>query len=159
MNKAIFPGSFDPITIGHQSIIERALTLFDEIVIAVGINATKKTLYSVEQRIEWIEKCFVNQPKIIVKSYSELTVDFCKKENAKFILRGLRTSADFEFERGIGQVNKILKPEIETIFMLTSAAHTPISSSIVRDVIKHNGDISKLVPEAILNEILKLNNR
>ena len=159
MNKAIFPGSFDPITVGHQSVIERALPLFDEIVIAVGVNATKNSLYSIEQRIEWIEKCFINQPKISVKSFSELTVDFCKKENANYILRGLRTSADFEFERGIGQVNKILKPEIETIFMLTSTAHTPISSSIVRDVIRHNGDISKLVPAAILNEIINHKNR
>lgn len=159
MNKAIFPGSFDPITLGHQSIIERALPLFDEIIIAVGVNATKNTMYSVDQRIKWIEKCFAKHPKISVRSFSDLTVEFCKKENAKYILRGLRTSADFEFERGIGQVNKILSPEIETIFMLTASAYTPISSSIVRDVIRHNGDISKLVPKDILNEIINMKNR
>ncbi len=159
MRKAIFPGSFDPITVGHKSIIERAIPLFDEIVIAIGVNATKSSLFSVEQRIAFIEKCFVNQPKISVKSFSGLTVDFCLSENANYILRGLRTSADFEFERGIGQVNKILNSKIETIFMLTSTAHTPISSSIVRDVIKHNGDLSQLVPNDIIDEIINYKNR
>ncbi|MCK5846725.1 MAG: pantetheine-phosphate adenylyltransferase [Bacteroidales bacterium] len=153
MKRAVFPGSFDPITIGHQSVIERALPLFDEIIIAIGINATKSSMFDMEARKEWIEKSFNNNPKIIVKSFDGLTVDFCKKEGARYILRGLRTAADFEFERGIGQVNKLMSKEIETIFMLTSTAHTPISSSIVRDVVKNNGDISKLVPDCIVEEI------
>lgn len=155
MKKAVFPGSFDPITVGHESIIRRALSLFDEIVIAVGVNASKKSMYSEEQRIEWIKKCFEGESKIKVKSFSGLTVDFCKQENAKYILRGLRTSIDFEFERGIGQVNKMMANDVETIFMLTSTDHTPISSSIVRDVIKNNGDVCELVPKAIAKEICR----
>jgi len=153
MNKAVFPGSFDPITIGHQSVIQRALPLFDEIIIAIGINSTKNSMFSIEQRMEWIRKSFPGENKIIVKSFSGLTIDFCKAEEAKYILRGLRTSDDFEFERGIGQVNKMMDSSIETLFMLTSTAHTPISSSIVRDVIKHKGDISQLVPSCIIDEI------
>lgn len=155
MRKAVFPGSFDPITIGHESVIRRAIPLFDEIIIAVGMNSTKQSMFSVEQRMAWIRKSFEGETKIIVKSFSGLTIDFCKVENAQYILRGLRTSADFEFERGIGQVNKLMDPEIETIFMLTSNAHTAISSSIVRDVIKHHGDISQLVPTIIIDEILR----
>ena len=156
MKRAVFPGSFDPITIGHQSVIERALPLFDEIIIAIGVNSTKKSMFDIEKRIAWIIKSFNNNPKIIVKSYSGLTIDFCNEQNADYILRGLRTAADFEFERGIGQVNKLMDSNIETIFMLTSTAHTPISSSIVRDVVKHKGDISKLVPKCIINDINSL---
>ena len=154
MNIAVFPGSFDPITVGHQSIISRALPLFDRIIIGVGINSTKNSMFDVEKRMQWIRDSFPNEAKIVVKSFTGLTVDFCINENAKFILRGLRTAADFEFERGIGQVNKLLKSDIETIFMLTSTAHTPISSSIVRDVYKNGGDISTLVPKEIIKEII-----
>jgi len=154
MNIAVFPGSFDPITVGHQSIISRALPLFDRIIIGVGINSTKNSMFDVEKRMQWIRDSFPNEDKIEVKSFTGLTVDFCINENAKFILRGLRTAADFEFERGIGQVNKLLKSDIETIFMLTSTAHTPISSSIVRDVYKNGGDISTLVPKEIIKEII-----
>ena len=153
MKRAVFPGSFDPITIGHQSVISRALPLFDEIIIAIGINSTKNSMFDADIRKNWIIKSFNNDPKIKVEVYTGLTVDFCKKMDAKYILRGLRTAADFEFERGIGQVNKLMNNDIETIFMLTSTAHTPISSSIVRDVVKHGGDISKLVPECIINNI------
>ncbi len=154
MNIAVFPGSFDPITVGHQSIIKRALPLFDKIIIGVGVNSTKNSMFDMEERISWISKSFPNESKIKVKSFKGLTVDFCIQENANFILRGLRTAADFEFERGIGQVNKLLKKDIETVFMLTSTAHTPISSSIVRDVYKNGGDISKLVPIEIIEEII-----
>lgn len=153
MKRAVFPGSFDPITIGHQSVIQRALPLFDEIVVAIGDNSTKKSMFNLKQRKEWIIKSFGNNPKIRVESYSGLTIEYCKKMEAQYILRGLRTSADFEFERGIGQVNKLMDNNIETIFMLTSTAHTPISSSIVRDVVKHKGNISQLVPECIAEEI------
>ncbi len=153
MKRAVFPGSFDPITLGHQSVIERALPLFDEIIIAIGVNSTKNSMFDIDSRIQWIKDSFDNSPKIIVKSFKGLTVDFCKQEDAAYILRGLRTAADFEFERGIGQVNKLMVDEIETIFMLTSTAHTPISSSIVRDVVKNNGNISKLVPNCLVDKI------
>jgi pantetheine-phosphate adenylyltransferase len=154
MKRAVFPGSFDPITIGHQSIIKRAVSLFDEIVVAIGNNSTKQSMFSIEQRMEWIRQSFADEPSILVMSFQGLTVDFCRQVDAKYILRGLRTSADFEFERSIGQVNKLLDANVETVFMLTANDHTPISSSIVRDVIKHKGDVSKLVPAAILNEII-----
>lgn len=146
---AVFPGSFDPITLGHVSVIKRSLPLFDEIIIAIGINIEKKHMFSLEQRKLWIENCFANEPKISVDTYNGLTVEYCKSKNASFILRGLRTAADFEFERGIGQVNRKLNENIETVFMLTEAQYTPITSSIVRDVIRHGGDISSMVPSVV----------
>lgn len=145
---AVFPGSFDPITRGHESVILRALPLFDQIIIAIGENSEKKEYFPVGQRIEWIHKTFENYPKIIVSSYSGLTVDFCKKMNAAYILRGLRTSADFEFERSIGQMNKNISG-IETVFLLSAPEYTSLSSSILRDIHKHGGDISAFVPEDV----------
>ena len=155
-NIAIFPGSFDPITVGHVSIIKRAIPLFEKVIIAIGINAEKKTMFTIEQRKAWIQKVFKDEPKITVETYSGLTVDFCKQKDAGFILRGLRTAADFEFERGIGQVNRKLGPGIETLFLLTEACHTPISSSIVRDVIRHGGDVSSMVPDVVQDELKKI---
>jgi pantetheine-phosphate adenylyltransferase len=152
---AVFPGSFDPITVGHESIITRALPLFDKIIVAVGVNATKQAMFTVEERKAFIRKTFESEAKIEVTEFSGLTVEFCREHQAQFILRGLRTSADFEFERSIGQVNKILDAGLETIFMLTSTAHTPITSSVVRDVVRHKGDISSLVPKAVLPMILE----
>ena len=149
MNRAVFPGSFDPITLGHVSVIQRGVPLFDELIIAIGINSGKKSMFSLEQRTKWIEEIFKDEPKIKVETYEGLTVDYCRKKNAKFILRGLRTAADFEFERGIGQVNRSLAPDIETVFILTEARYTPVSSSIVRDIIRHGGDISGLVPSVV----------
>jgi pantetheine-phosphate adenylyltransferase len=146
---AVFPGSFDPITKGHESIIKRAIPLFDEIIIGIGENAEKDAYFPIEKRIEWIEKIFSNYPGISVTKYKGLTTDYCKKVNAKYILRGLRTSADFEFERSIGQINKKLYPEIETIFLLTTPEHTPINSSIVRDILRHNGDPSEFIPDEV----------
>jgi pantetheine-phosphate adenylyltransferase len=146
---AVFPGSFDPITVGHQSIIERACKMFDKVIVAIGENADKTSYFSIDQRIRWIEKIFANEPKVSVTKYSGLTVDYCKKVNANFILRGLRTSADFEFERSIGQVNKKLFPEIETVFLLTAPEHTAINSSIVREILRHGGDANQFVPEEI----------
>jgi len=148
---AVFPGSFDPVTLGHVSIINRAVKLFDTIIIGIGINSEKKSMYSLEQRIKWIDEIFKSEPKIIVDSYTGLTIDYCHDKNAKYILRGLRTAADFEFERGIGQVNSMLDNNIETVFFLTEAKYTPISSSIVRDVIRNGGDVSGMVP----NEVIK----
>ena len=149
MKKAIFPGSFDPITLGHVDIIERAIPLFDEIVIAIGINADKNYMYETEKRKNFIEETFSNQPKVTTATYSGLTVEYCKRINAEFILRGLRNPADFEFEKAIAQTNRKLSG-IETIFLLTSAETSFISSSIVRDIIRNNGDISVLVPTSVI---------
>jgi pantetheine-phosphate adenylyltransferase len=145
---AVFPGSFDPITKGHESVILRALPLFDQIIIAVGENSEKNGYFPIEQRMVWIGKTFDQYPKIIVSSYTGLTVDFCKTMNASFILRGLRTSADFEFERSIGQMNKNISG-IETVFLLSAPEYTSLNSSILRDIHKHGGDISAFVPEAV----------
>jgi pantetheine-phosphate adenylyltransferase len=149
MKKAIFPGSFDPITLGHVDIIERAIPLFDEIVIAIGINADKNYMYETEKRKNFIEETFSNQPKVTTATYSGLTVEYCKRINAEFILRGLRNPADFEFEKAIAQTNRKLSG-IETVFLLTSAETSFISSSIVRDIIRNNGDISVLVPTSVI---------
>ena len=148
MRKAIFPGSFDPITLGHQDIINRALPLFDEIVIAIGINADKKYMFSLEERKRFIEQTFQNEPKISVITYEGLTIDLCQKINATFILRGLRNPADFEFEKAIAHTNRRLS-KIETVFLLTAAKTSYISSSIVRDVIRNHGEYQLLVPEAV----------
>jgi len=145
----VFPGSFDPFTIGHEAIIRRAMSLFDEIIIAVGANALKKNFYSLETRKEMIRKVFEMEPRVRVDHYEGLTVDYCKKNGAGYLLRGLRTSADFEFERAIGQVNKSMAPGIESVFLLTAPEHSFINSSIVRDIILNGGDASKFVPAAI----------
>ena len=150
MNKiAVFPGSFDPITRGHVSIIQRALPLFDKIIVAIGLNTEKQNYFPTEKRLEWIRKVFLDEPKIEVTKYTGLTINFCKSVNASYILRGLRTSADFEFERSIGQINKNLHPGIETVFLLTTPEYTALNSSIVRDIVRHGGDASQFVPEQI----------
>jgi len=148
MKRAVFPGSFDPITLGHLDIIERGVTVFDELIIAIGINADKKYMFSLEERKRFIEETFKNEPKIKVMTYSGLTVNFCKEVKADFILRGLRNPADFEFEKAIAHTNRTLT-EIETVFLLTSSGKSYISSSIVRDVIRNNGDYTGLVPKAV----------
>lgn len=146
---AVFPGSFDPFTIGHEGIVLRALGLFDEIIIAVGANAIKKSYYPLSVRKEMISKVFQNEPRISIDHYEGLTVDFCRRNGANFLLRGLRTAADFEFERAIAQVNRALTPEVESVFILTIPEHTPINSTIVRDIIRSGGDASRFVPSAI----------
>ena len=151
MKKAIFPGSFDPITNGHYDIIKRGVSLFDEVIVAIGVNAEKKYMFSLEDRKRFIEEAFKDEPKVKVITYSGLTIDLCKKENAEFILRGLRNPADFEFEKAIAHTNRIMS-KIETVFLLTAARTSFISSSIVRDVLRNGGDISQLVPEAVLNK-------
>ena len=148
-NTALFPGSFDPITVGHVDIITRSINLFDKIIVGVGINTTKETMFSVETRVEWIRNAFPGNNKIEVKSYSGLTVDFAKQCGANFILRGLRTSTDFQFEKAIAQMNLYLDAKIETVFILSSAQYSPVSSTIVRDIIKHNGDVSMFVPSSV----------
>ena len=152
MKKAVFPGSFDPITIGHEDIIRRGLDLFDEIVVAVGVNADKRYQFSLEERLAFIRATFKDEPKITVTTYQGLTVDYCKRINADFILRGLRNPADFEFEKAIAHTNRTLT-DIETVFLLTALNKDFISSSIVRDVLRNQGDIQAFVPEGAYNLI------
>ncbi len=151
MNKrtAIFPGSFDPITKGHENILLRALPLFDEVIIAIGTNSSKQNYFTLEQREKWIRQVFAAQPKIRVETYSGLTIDFCRKMNASYILRGLRTSTDFEFENLIAQNNKVMAPEIESIFMIPVSELSAINSTIVRDIVRNGGDASPFVPNGI----------
>ena len=148
MKRAIFPGSFDPLTLGHYDIIKRGVKLFDELIVAIGVNAGKKYMFSLEQRKQFIEDAFMDEAKVKVMTYEGLTVDFCKQQNIDFILRGLRNPADFEFEKAIAHTNRDLAP-IETVFLLTSAKTSYIASSIVRDVIRNNGDYTKLVPSSV----------
>ena len=151
MKKAIFPGSFDPITNGHYDIIKRGVSLFDEVIVAIGVNAEKKYMFSLEERKRFIEETFKDETKVRVITYSGLTIDLCKKEKADFILRGLRNPADFEFEKAIAHTNRVMS-KIETVFLLTAARTSFISSSIVRDVLRNGGDISQLVPESVLDK-------
>ncbi len=146
---AVFPGSFDPFTIGHEGIVRRALSLFDEIIIAVGANALKKNYYPLHVRKEMVRRVFQDDPRIKVDHYEGLTVDYCRKHGAGYILRGLRTAADFEFERAIAQMNKALASDVESVFLLTIPEHTPINSTIIRDIIRSGGDASKFVPSAL----------
>ena len=148
MLRFVFPGSFDPITLGHQEIIERALPLCDELIIAVGENKEKKNMFSLADRMDFIRNTFQNTSKIKVASYEGLTIDFCKKVDATALVRGLRSPADFEFEKSVAQTNRKLSG-IETVFLLTSAEHSFVSSSIVREIILHKGDFSSLVPKAV----------
>ena len=148
MKTAIFPGSFDPITLGHKDIIEKSLNIFDSVIIGIGQNSEKKYMFSAERRKQFVEEAFKSINNIEVKIYDELTVDFCKKNNADFIIRGLRNVSDFEFEKNIALTNRKLSG-IETVFLLTSAKNSYISSGIVRELIKNNGDYSLFIPEGL----------
>lgn len=148
---ALFPGSFDPITNAHLDVINRAVPLFDEIHVAIGLNSSKTPFFTFEQRLEILQETFKNQPKIIVETYTGLTVERCKKIKAKYILRGIRNAADFDFENAIAQNNLQLAPDIETILLLSSPGYGHISSTIVRDILKNKGDIKHLVPPQVLN--------
>lgn len=146
---AVFPGSFDPVTIGHVDIIQRALPLFDKIIVAVGVNKQKHYLFPLEQRLQWLQLLFERESKISVESYTGLTVNFCEQHDAQFILRGIRSSADFEFEKAIAQANRVLNRRIETVFLLANPSLSVVSSSIVRDIINNGGDPRAFVPEEI----------
>ena len=145
---ALFPGSFDPFTVGHESVVRRSIPLFDEIVVAIGYNSEKSGFFPLEKRAEWIRKTFADEPKISVATYTGLTVDFCKQLNIRYILRGLRTAADFEYERAIAQMNHAMHSEIETFFILTEPEHSAISSSIVREIVRYGGDVSRFIPQS-----------
>jgi len=146
---ALFPGSFDPVTKGHESIILRALPLFDTIIVAIGNNSSKTYMFPLEKRKKWLKETFAKHKQVKVEDYSGLTVDFCKQKEANYILRGIRTPGDYEFESNIAQMNKAMSPGIETIFMLTLPEHSAISSTIVRDILKHEGNATQFIPSGI----------
>ncbi len=145
----LFPGTFDPITLGHVDIIERAVSLFDKLVIGIGINSSKQPMFTVEQRTSWIKSIFNDDPRIDVAAYEGLTVDFCRKIDAKFILRGIRYVSDFEYEKAIADMNRMLVPDIETIFLTCAPLYSTISSTLVRDVIRNGGNASMFVPKEV----------
>ena len=147
MKIGVFAGSFDPITRGHEDIVLQAMPLFDLIIIAIGVNIDKKYAFPLEKRIKWIENTFAEYPKVKVVGYEGLTVDLCKKMNAGFIIRGLRNTTDFEYESVIAEANKKLNPDVETVFFLSTPELRCVSSTVVRDVLKNNGDVSAFIPE------------
>ena len=154
MNRiAVFPGSFDPITIGHVDLINRVIPLFDKIIIAIGVNSQKQTMFSLEQRISWLNELFSGNEKLMISNYEGLTVDFCRSVNANFILRGLRNTFDFEYERTIASVNRSMSHEIETIMLATAPEYSHISSTIVRELIKYKGNFDHLVPSCISRDV------
>lgn len=151
---AVFPGTFDPVTIGHTNIIKRGEHLFDKIYIAIGINHKKKTYFDLETRTNWLQKLYKGNDKIIIESYEGLTVDFCKKINANFILRGLRSMEDFEYEKRIALVNKQLSPQVESVFLFSSPEFGAVSSSFVREILSCSGDITTFVPQELFEDIM-----
>jgi pantetheine-phosphate adenylyltransferase len=147
MKVAVFAGSFDPFTKGHESVLLRALPLFDKIIIAIGTNSSKMGFLTIEERIELIHNVFKQESKIVIDSYEGLTVDYCRKVGANFMLRGIRTAADFEYERAVAQMNKSMLPEVESVFLLTTPELTPVNSTIVRDILRHGGNVKQFLPD------------
>jgi pantetheine-phosphate adenylyltransferase len=150
MKIALFPGSFDPITIAHVDILNRSLPLFDKIVIGIGLNSAKQNFLSADQRAEMVKIIFAGNLKVEVQMYEGLTVDFCRKINAKYMVRGIRSASDFEYERAIAQINQTMMPEVETILLLSKPEYSAISSTIVRDILRNNGNVSPFVPKEAL---------
>jgi pantetheine-phosphate adenylyltransferase len=146
---AVFPGSFDPITIGHVDLVNRALPLFDEIIVAIGLNSQKKSLFDLEQRVNWLEAVFAEESKVRVDYFENLTADYCQKIGAGYLLRGLRNASDFDYEKTISQLNFIIGHGLETIFLISRPAYSHISSTIVREIIKGGGDASPFLPEEV----------
>jgi len=153
MRVAVFPGSFDPITKGHIDLVRRAQDLFDKIIVAVGVNANKKSLFSLEQRLEWLNMVFEKDEHILVDHFTGLTVNFCKEQKANYLLRGLRNASDFDYEKTISQLNHIIGDELETVFLISKPEYSHVSSTIVREIIKGKGDVSSFVPELITKHI------
>ena len=147
--KAVFPGSFDPITTGHEDLVRRALPLFDEIIVAIGINSQKQTLFDQEQRKNWILNVFADEPKVKVDIFEGLTVHFCKKVGANYLIRGLRNASDFDYEKTISQLNHIVGGQIETVFLISRPEFSHISSTIVREIIKGGGDATPFLPKGV----------
>ncbi len=145
----LFPGTFDPITLGHVDIVERAVGMFDKLVIGIGSNASKQPMFGIEQRIGWMKEIFRNEPRIEVAGYEGLTVDYCKTIGAHFILRGIRYISDFEYEKAIADMNRMLAPDIETVFLTCSPAYSTISSTLVRDVIRNGGNAAMFMPKEV----------
>ena len=145
----LFPGTFDPITKGHVDVIERAVSLFDKLIIGIGINSSKQPMFSIEQRCNWMREIFKNEPRIEVAGYEGLTIDYCKKINAHYILRGILYISDLEYEKAIADMNRMLAPDIETLFLTCSPEYSTISSTLVRDVIRNNGNVSLFVPKEV----------
>lgn len=152
----LFPGTFDPVTLGHTDIINRALPLFDKIHVGVGMNSSKSPMFSTEQRLEWFREIYKDEPKIEVAAYTGLTVDYCRKIDAKFILRGIRFVSDFEYEKTIADANRMLDKKIETIFLTGEPQYSSVASTIVRDILKHHGDASPFLPEAVIRTLKNL---
>ena len=148
-NIAIFPGSFDPITLGHLDIVQRALPLFDKIIMAFGVNSVKKTLFNLEQRMEWLEEVFEEEPKVVVDHFEGLTVHYAKKVNANFLIRGLRNGSDFDYEKTISQLNNIIGKSLDTVFFIAQPKYSHISSTIVREIIKGKGATEAFLPPQI----------
>lgn len=153
MNIAVFPGSFDPITLGHVNLVERALPLFDKIIVSVGVNSQKKALFSLEKRMDWLKKTFQNQEKVEITMFEGLTVNYCQSIGAKFLLRGLRNASDFDYEKTISQLNNIIGDNIETVFLISRPEYSHISSTIVREIIRGHADVKKFVPQLIADYI------
>jgi len=149
MKIAVFPGSFDPITSGHVDLVKRALPLFDKIIVAIGVNSQKKYLYNLDQRLNWLEEVFKNEPKVEIAQFEGLTAHFCERINARYLLRGLRNASDFDYEKTISQLNSIVGEDLETIFLISRPAFSHISSTIVREIIKGGGDASPFLPDAV----------
>ncbi|WP_341840554.1 pantetheine-phosphate adenylyltransferase [Chitinophaga caseinilytica] len=145
----LFPGTFDPVTLGHTDIIDRALPVFDKLVIGIGVNSGKVPMFSVEQRVEWLREIYKDQPTVEVTSYEGLTVNFCKQIGARFILRGIRYVADFEYEKAIADINRKMDHEVETIFLTCSPEFSTIASTLVRDVIRNGGDAAQFLPKEV----------
>lgn len=146
---AVFPGSFDPITKGHEDMIKRALPLFDKIIVSIGVNADKKYMFTLDERKAWIRQTFAFEDKVVVDTFQGLTVNYCRQVGANFLIRGLRNAEDFQFEKSIAQMNRELTPDVDTIFLVTHPEYAAYSSTIVRDIIRNDGDVSKFIPNAI----------
>ena len=152
---AVFPGSFDPFTVGHENIVLRGLSIFDKIIIAIGIHSTKQPLLKIEARVKMVKRIFDGNERVSADFFEGLTVDYCKRVHATHMLRGIRTAADFEYERAIAQINKLMLPSVESVFLLTTPEHTPVNSTIIRDIIRNRGDASQFLPKGVdINDYL-----
>lgn len=149
MKIAVFPGSFDPFTIGHEDIVLKSLNLYDKVIVAIGENLNKHCLFSLQQRLDMVSRCFAQQPRVQVMSYNGLTVDFCHRVGAHYLVRGLRNALDFQYEADIASANRMVSPDVETVFFLCAPNHQAVSSSLVRELLHHGHDVKPLLPPAI----------